>query len=77
MSAQTQTTTAIAERPKCDKCGVYLEIRGANGGGATPEQKFCGVWYDHPPMQQGSITFGHTDSVLYPSKALREQLAAA
>ncbi len=62
----------IAERPKC-KCGVYLEIRGDNGGGATYEQKFCGVWYDHPQTQDRS-TIGHMSSVLYPSKALLEQL---
>lgn len=35
--------TEIIERPKCDKHG-YMELRPAHR--QTPEQEFCGVWYD-------------------------------
>lgn len=65
------TMNEIAERPRCE-CGVYLEIRKPHGG-HTPEQKFCGVWYDHPASHESSSA-GHTRTVLYPSEALLKQL---
>lgn len=64
----------LALRPSCSVCGVFLELRNPPGG-YTPEQKFCGVWYDHPPVSLGQCSFG-TASVLYVSGALKQQLAA-
>lgn len=61
----------MAERPKCSGCGKYMEIRP----GHTPEQRFCGTWYEHPPMSGSNI--GHTSSVLYPSLQLAAQLGAS
>lgn len=66
-----------AERPKCT-CGVYLVVRDGSdghGNGWTAEQRWCGVWYDHPPIAGGLL--GHTSSVLLPSPELIDQLAVA
>jgi hypothetical protein len=63
--------SALAKRPQC-QCGAYMEIRQPYGG-YTPEQKFCGVWYDHPAISS-ALSFGHTTTVLYPSAELLEQL---
>jgi hypothetical protein len=60
-----------AERPKCHLCGVYMELRDPPGGW-TPEQRFCGIWYDHPPMRFG-VPAGHAATILYPSKELITQ----
>lgn len=64
--------------PHCDRCGVALVLRngyrpGDTGNGHTYAQRWCGVWYDHPPQHGG--TSGHTDSVLLPSAALRVSYA--
>lgn len=64
-------TTELAERPKCNRCGQYLDLRTVT----TPEQDWCGVWYDHPPVPAGHSTFGHTHSTLYPSRELMEAQA--
>jgi hypothetical protein len=59
-------------RPSCTFCGVALELRGGydgqTGNGWTSEQRACGVWYDHPPVQFGSL-IGHTGTALLPRSA--------
>jgi hypothetical protein len=55
---------------KCP-CGAELEPRT---GYQTPEQKFCGDWYDHPQTSDMSM-IGHVTTTLVPSKALIEQHA--
>lgn len=57
----------LALRPSCKLCGTFLEYRPPH----TWEQKFCGTWYDHPPIRDG--LFGHTRSALLPSPELIEQ----
>lgn len=71
MSPLEASSSALAERPKCTECGAYMEIRN----GQTPEQRFCGTWYEHPQMPGAHI--GHTSSVLYPSLQLITQLGTA
>jgi hypothetical protein len=57
--------TNIMERPKCNQDGHgYMELRPINQ--QTPEQKFCGVWYDC--LRCGS-------SVLFQSPELIKQLS--
>lgn len=65
--------TEIERRPECGSCGVYLELRDPSK--QTYEQSWCGVWYDHPPMESGSLTIGHARSVLLPSPELLAQHA--
>jgi hypothetical protein len=62
------SSTALAERPTCPATPAhgYLALRDPPGGW-TPEQRWCGTWYDCTRCTSG---------VLYPSRALREQLAA-
>ena len=60
----------LALRPHCDGCGEFLELRNP-AGGWTPEQRFCGVWYDHPMNRCGK----KLTSVPYPSRALTDQLS--
>lgn len=66
-------TGVVALRPACHSCGRFLELRPATR--QTPEQKWCGVWYDHPTGEIGTFGVGHTTSVLYESPALKAQLA--
>jgi len=61
-------STHVALRPTCDTCGERFELRNPPGGW-TPEQKFCGTWYDHPEGGCGQ----RLASVLYPSSVLLEQ----
>lgn len=59
--------TELMERPACNGCGCYLELRpgfDGHGNGYTPEQRSQGIWYDHPPIAGSEI--GHTSSVLLP-----------
>lgn len=70
-------TTALAERPKCSVCGCYMELRAGfdgHGNGSTAEQRWCGIWYDHPPAPN---LFGHTSSVLLTSPELAAVHGAA
>lgn len=62
-----RTMNEIETLPKCTSCGTTLELRT---GRMTPEQEWCGVWYDHPAI---GLRCSAQMSVLYPSKALREQ----
>lgn len=62
--------------PRCTACGARLVLRNPPGGW-TPEQRFCGTWYDHPPFGPADLPFGHTASALFESAALQAQLAAA
>lgn len=59
---------AESENLKC-QCGADMEIRPP----ATPEQKFCGTWYDHPILSARS-SVGHSATILRPSKALLDSL---
>lgn len=62
--------TAATEPPTCPSCGVAMAPRPL--AGQTPEQKWCGQWFDHPPIPgvpSGSL-FGHPVSVLIESPEL-------
>lgn len=61
---KAMTATLPMELPKCHKHGVQMGLRPL--ACQTPEQKFCGVWYDCPAC---------TQSVLVESHELRAQLA--
>ncbi len=57
---------ALMEIPRCPEHGEPMAYRPAG----TPEQAFCGTWYDcHHP--------GCTCSVLIPSRELAEMYAKA
>lgn len=62
--------TALALRPVCpsDPAHGFMELRDPPGGW-TPEQRFCGIWYD---CRKGP---GHYASVLYQSPELVAFLA--
>ncbi len=51
----------------CDICGTDLVERT----GATPEQAFCGTWFDHPARMRGLCDF---NSRLVPSDGLMKQM---
>lgn len=56
---------------RCDKCGVNLVPREVT----TPEQEWCGAWWDHPIPEGGRESLiGHTGSALFPSPELRAAL---
>lgn len=64
-------SSEVALLPSCKVCGCALVLRSGfdgHGNGTTAEQRWCGVWYDHPPTRFGA--FGHTSSVLLPSPEL-------
>lgn len=61
------------EPPRCQLCEARLTVRNPPGG-HTPEQRFCGIWYDHPPYRHDELPFGHTASVLFASPELLAQL---
>lgn len=63
-------TTDVATRPQCPKCGEYFNLRNHRGGN-TPEQIWCGVWYDHPSV---GLECQSNSSVLLTSPALLRQL---
>ena len=52
-------------RPTCDAetCGRELVARMPY----TPEQAWCGMWWEHPPGPPGDTGFGHTSSTIYPA----------
>lgn len=55
---------------ECPKCGTPLVERAASG--QTPEQRFCGTWFDHAPVPVAAcMNTGYT--VLEPSSALLAQ----
>lgn len=56
----------LMELPRCPVHGCQLEYRP----GRTPEQRFCGTWYDCPYP-------GCAHSVLFPSEELQEIYRAA
>lgn len=58
----------LAERPKCPTCGVYMELRPLYG--QTPEQKYCGTWYNCPSPRCSC-------SVLLPSVELAQEYRKA
>ena len=54
--------------PCCATCGVQLVLRDGydpamQGNGHTYEQRYCGIWYDHPPTRECT----QKQTVLYPS----------
>lgn len=53
---------------KC-QCGADMELRTPS----TPEQEFCGTWYDHPILSARS-SVGHSATILRPSNALLDQI---
>ncbi|WP_367139289.1 hypothetical protein [Saccharothrix sp. HUAS TT1] len=61
--------------PWCRTCGARLELRDPPGG-HTPEQQWCGIWYDHPPLPglpAGQLV-GHTGTALVMSAELQVHL---
>ena len=54
----------------CRSCGARLVERPAKD--QTPEQSWCGAWYDHPPVPRGACG-KITSSVLIMSEALKAQ----
>jgi hypothetical protein len=58
--------------PTCcnEDCGLPMEERPASR--MTPEQAWCGTWYDHP---RSTLCGQGWSSVLIPSPALQAQLA--
>lgn len=56
---------------RCKTCDMPMVQRQTT----TPEQAWCGAWWDHPQIFAG--TFGHTSSVLFSSPALRTVHAQA
>lgn len=58
------TTMLPMELPKCVEHKIQMVLRPL--AHQTPEQKFCGVWYDCPAC---------TQSALFQSAGLRQQLA--
>src|SRR3990167_7446112 len=59
-------TTLVAVRCPVQECGRQMVQRGNQGAGWTPEQAFCGAWWDCPRCHS---------SILFASKALQAQLA--
>lgn len=57
------TPTLPMELPKCQTHGIQMVLRPLVH--QTPEQKFCGAWYDCPAC---------TSTVLFQSPELRAQL---
>lgn len=73
-------STEVEALPACSSCGARLEVRPGydsklRGNGSTYEQRWCGVWFDHPPVENNGSMHGHTETVLYPSEALLPTLA--
>lgn len=60
------------QKPRCHACGAAMELRNPPGGW-TPEQQFCGTWYDHPVTADPSL-IGHASTVLHPSEELIQQI---
>lgn len=50
------TTTLLMELPKCSEHGIYMVLRPL--ACQTPEQKFCGAWYDCPACTQTVLFIG-------------------
>lgn len=64
-------STALDVLPQCPQGHGQMVLRDPPGG-HTPEQRWCGTWYDCPPGQ-----FHCRSSVLLPSPDLRAPYAAA
>lgn len=62
------TLNLPAERPRCRQHG-YMVLRPASR--QTPEQQFCGVWYDCPEFTSATHRCG--SSACYPSRGLCQQ----
>lgn len=69
---------AATPTPACSRCGIALMARV----NPTPEQAWCGKWFDHPPVpfgacgnQRGSALLPSTD-LLKQNEELRQKSAA-
>lgn len=60
------TTTLLMELPKCSEHGIYMVLRPL--ACQTPEQKFCGAWYDCPACTQ-TVLLPQPRDVNTPSNA--------